>query len=342
MFFDIFYSILLLMAGLGAFLFGLHMFSSFFKRNNKRIKGAFSRVGENRFVNLGLGTGTTVLIQSSTATTVTIVGLVNAGVMTLSQATPAIFGANLGSALSDMLLSLSAFRIRYIFMAFVLIGVLAKVLTKQNSWLCKISDLFISFGIIFIGLNIMRGAFSDSEHLTNAFTRLFEVVHFPLLLVLLGFILTAIIQSSSASVGLYIAMAQSGVFGINSVLYLVIGSSLGTTLTMLIASIPANRDAKRTALVHLLFNLIGTAIWVPIIWGLGHILVPWFTDLITNIVWQISIFSAILNTTTVILLIGFSRKIAQLVTWIIKDKPQETPDSSNPLTPSSNPSHLPQ
>jgi len=325
-FWDIFYSLLMLLAGLGAFLYGLHVFSGFFKRNNHKVKNAFAKIGENRFFNAGIGAGTTVAVQSSTATTVTIVGLISAGVMTLPQATAAIIGANVGSALSDMLLSLSAFRIRYIFMAFTFVGVLGKAFTKRNNWFCKASDLFISFGLIFIGLNLMRSAFSDNIHLTEFFTNMFEVVRFPLLLVLLGFLLTAIIQSSSASVGLYIAMAANGVFGIETVLYLVIGSSLGTTLTMMLAAIPANRDAKRAALIHLFYNLFGTILFVTLIWSAGHILIPPFTRLIPSLIWQISVFSVILNLTTALILIWLVKPLTALVRKIIPDKPDKVID----------------
>jgi len=207
-------------------------------------------------------------------------------------------------------------------MMFVFIGAFTKILTKRER-LNKISDVLISFGIIFVGLEIMSMAFSGNEQLTNAFATMFESVQFPLLLLLLGFLLTAIIQSSTAATAIFITLAANGLLDFTSIIYLVFGSRLGTTITTLIASITANRNAKRAAMMHLLFNVLSTLIFLPIIWPLEHIIAPFFESIVPNPVWQISIFSLILNVATAIILLFFIKQINWMVHKIIKDKPEQ-------------------
>ena len=283
-------------------------------------------------VGFAVGTGATTLIQSSTATTIIVVGLVNAGVMTLGQSTPVIFGAIVGSALSNIMLSLSAFRIKYFFMAFVFVGAFMKILTKRKRF-HTIADLFISFGIIFVGLELMSSAFSGSDPLKNAFANMFEAASFPLLLILLGFMLTAIMQSSTAAIGIFIPLAGAGVLEFTEIMYLVIGSRLGTTIASLIAAIPANRNAKRAAVMHLMFNVLSTLIFLPIIWPLQHIIAPFFEGLVPNPIWQISIFSLVLNLATAIILLFFIKQINQLVYLIIRDKPEPIAICGQVITP---------
>ncbi|MCL2176754.1 MAG: Na/Pi symporter [Firmicutes bacterium] len=318
MFIDIFYSVLALLIGIGVFLVGIVKFTNFMKQQKESVRKTFEKVGENRFVNFSLGAATTTVIQSSTATTVITVSLVNASILTLSQAIPVIFGANFGSALSNLLLSLSAFRIRYYFMLLVFVGAFTKLLTRRPR-LNKLSDVFISFGIIFVGLSLMSGAFSDSDYLREGFEYLFETIQFPLLLILFAFLLTAIIQSSTAATAIFITMAANGVIGFSSIIYLVIGTSLGTTLTTILASIPANKNAKRTALVHLMFNVFGAVIFLSIVWPLQSTIIPFYERLIPNPVWQISVFTLIFNLFTALILLVFIKQINRLVHKIIKD-----------------------
>ncbi|MCL2755731.1 MAG: Na/Pi symporter [Firmicutes bacterium] len=323
MFWEVFYSILLLLTGIGVFLVGIVKFSNLLQTSgNDKVRAIFRQMGNNRMVGFAVGTGATTIIQSSTATTVIVVGLVNAGVMTLGQSTAVIFGANVGSALSNMLLSLSAFRIKYFFMALVFVGALTKILTKHKR-LNSIADIFISFGIIFVGLELMSSAFSGSEALTNGFSDMLAAVNFPLLLILLGFVLTAIIQSSTAATAIFIALAANGLLDFTSIIFLVFGTRLGTTLTTMIAAIPANRNAKRAAWMHLLFNVFGTIIFLPIIWPLQHVIAPFFENLVPNPIWQISIFSLVLNLANAIVLLFFIQPINKLVHLIVRDKPEQ-------------------
>jgi len=268
MFWEVFYAILLLLTGIGVFLVGIIKFSNVLQSsNNDRIKKYFEKLGNNRAKGFALGAGATTIIQSSTATTVITVGLVNAGIITFAQSTAVVFGANVGTALSNMLISLSAFRIKYFFMVLVFVGAFSKILVAKPK-VHKVADVLIAFGIIFVGLEIMSIAFRNNDALVDLFSKLFNTVQFPLLLVLIGFILAAIMNSSTAATALLITFAANGALTFISIMFLFIGIKLGTTLTTLIASIPASRCAKRVAVMHLLFNVFGALIFLPIIWSL--------------------------------------------------------------------------
>jgi len=317
------FSGLFFLAGVGVFLVGILKFSDLLQsESSARIKVLFQKMGNNRVVGFGVGTAATTVIQSSTATTVIIVGLVNAGVMTLGQSTAVIFGANVGTALSNMLLSLSAFRVKYIFMALTFVGAFTKLVT-QNKKAHKVSDILIAFGIIFIGLEVMSMAFRGNAELTNWFERIIGVTSFPLLLILWGFLLTAIIQSSTAATAIFIALAANIDLPFTAIIFLVIGTRLGTTITTLIAAIGATTNAKRAAVMHLMFNLLGTIIFLPILWPLQHIIAPFFENLVPDPVWQISIFALVLNLATALILLFLIKPLNKLVQVMVRDKPEQ-------------------
>ena len=336
MFWDTFSAVLFLFAGIGVFLVGVIMFSNVLQSGNKeRIAGLFVKMGNNRMVGFGLGTAATTVIQSSTATTVIVVGLVNAGVMTLAQSTAVIFGANVGTALSNMLLSLADLPVRYFFMSLVGIGAFIKVFSKKKR-ANKIADIMIAFGIIFVGLQIMRMAFSPTtyggQHLTSAFENMIAAINFPILLLLVGFLITAIIQSSTAAAAIFITLASQGIIDFSEIMYLVIGTLLGTTLTTLIASIPANKNAKRAAIIHLLFSVIATLVFLPILWPLESVFVPFFENLIPDPVWQISVFSLFIKLSTAIILLPLIKPINRLTYKIIPDKkPKPLPSDADEI-----------
>ena len=321
MFWEVLNSVLLLLAGVGIFLVGIVKFSQFLQTNsNDKIRVLFQRMGNNRIAGFGIGMGATTVIQSSTATTVIVVGLVNAGVMSFSQSTAVIFGANVGTAISNMLLSLSAFRVKYFFMLLCFVGAIIKMFTSKER-LNKLADIFIAFGIIFIGLEVMSMAFrGDDNAFTNAVENMLGAVSFPLLLILIGFALTAVINSSTAATAIFIALAANGLLGFVDIMYLVIGSRLGTTITTLIAAIPASKSAKRAAIMHLLFNLLGTVIFLPIIWPFQFVLAEFFENLIPDPIWQVSIFSLILNAATALILLGFIRPLNSFVYWLVPEE----------------------
>jgi len=324
MFWEIFYSVLMLLSGIGVFLIGIAKFSAMLQTNSSRqVNELFKRMGDNKAVGFGLGVGVTTVIQSSTATTVIVVGLVNAGIMTFAQSTAVIFGANVGSAVANMLLALSALRVRYFFMVLTFFGAFTKIVTK-NTKANRIADAFMAFGVIFIGLHIMSSAFSGSEYLTRGFTNLFESASFPLLLVLLGFAITAILNSSTGAAALFITLAANGVLTFTSIMYLVFGTFLGTTLTTLLASITASRCAKRAAVMHLMFNLAAIVIFLPIVWPLQGIIAPFFERAIPSQVWQITLFGLTIKLgTAIILLCFFVKPLSRLAYKIVPDRPEQ-------------------
>jgi len=318
---DIAFSISKLLLGIIVFLLAVKVFSSSLKGQFlHKMQPAFLKVSRNRFAALGVGAGATALMQSSTATTVLTVGLVNAGAITLFGATAIIMGANVGTTLTSLLVSLSSFKIGYIFMATCFIGVAIYVSAKDESKSKNIGSLLIGFGGIFIALELLSLSFSDSAFLTDIFEALFSRVTFPLLLILLGAMFTAIIQSSSASMAIYITMLASGVLCFASSVFLLFGSEIGTCLTTLIAASKANTVAKRAAVVHLLFNLFSATIFTAIFWPLGHLIIPAYTAIVTNPMWQLSIFQVAYNLITVAILIWAIKPMNWIVERLVRKR----------------------
>lgn len=317
---DIVYAVLSLLVGIGIFLVGIVMFSDCLEKNAaKGMRSLFKKISNNRWAGVGIGTGVTAIIQSSSATTVMVIGLINAGILTLFQATAIIMGANIGTTVTGLIVSLASFKIKYIFMAMAFVGALIKIITKKYRW-TMIADLLISFGILFVGLELMSSALSGNDELKSAFTDLFKTVDFPLLLILLGAVFTGLVQSSSAATAIFLVMIGDGLLGFNSALYLVLGANIGTCVTALLASITANTNAKRAALIHILFNLSGTIIFTALIWPLHGIIIPFYEKLIPDPMWQLSVFHVIFNVSTTLLLVWFIKPLNKLVCIIIKDK----------------------
>ena len=318
--------------GVGVFLLSVSHFSKVLQRRLKhKLQPLFSRIGNNRFSAVGVGAGATALMQSSTATTVITVGLVNAGIVTLFQATALIMGANIGTTFTSLLIALSSLQIKYVFMSLFFVGIIIKVILqikaakakkskntlnqkiKGNPKLQLAADLFIGFGGIFIGFEILSSAFSASPYFQDLFYELFSTITFPLLLILLGAVFTAIIQSSTASVALYITMLTSGVLGLSSAIFLILGSEIGTCSTTLIASLKQKSAAKSAAAIHLLFNVFSAILFTAILWPFGGYILPIFSRLVPSTSWQLPVFQVIYNTVTVAVLIWFIKPLVYLV-----------------------------
>ncbi|MCL2848100.1 MAG: Na/Pi symporter [Firmicutes bacterium] len=315
---DILQSMLLMSFGIAVFLFAITHFSRILQQNFKqKLQPIFNKIGSNRFAAVGVGAGATAIMQSSTATTVITVGLVNVGIITLFQATALIMGANIGTTVTSLLIALSHLQVKYLFMSLFFIGLFLRVITSDNnpkhSKKLFIGNLFIGFGAIFIGLEILSSSFSNSDILQNVFYNLFSTVTFPLILILLGAVFTAIIQSSAASVALYMTMLTSGVLTLPSAIFLVLGSEIGTCSTTLIASTKANTVAKKAAAMHLIFNLFSAILFAIILWPFGRYILPVFVTIIPNSALQISIFQIIYNVISVAVLLPFIRPLNKLV-----------------------------
>jgi phosphate:Na+ symporter len=323
MFWDITTSVMELFIGVGVFLLAIVMLSKIFGQPSERLHRFFKKTGNNRFTNVGLGIVTVGITQSSTPTTVIVISLVSGGMLTLIQATGLIMGINIGSSLTSLLFVFSTFRIRYFIMFLIFVGAAIRMATKNEKW-SKAANIFITFGLLFIGLGMMSSALGSNEIIVNFFQGVFSNITFPLWLFLIGTLFAALIQSSSAAIGISVAMVASGLLPFESAIFIVIGANLGTSFIAVIASLACNRDAKRVGLFHVLFNLLGSILFLAVVWPLQGILVPWYQGLIHEPVIQMSVFHVVFNTMTMLALIPFILPLNKLVCWIIKDKEEGT------------------
>ena len=254
-------SILLgLLGGLALFLYGMQMMSAGLEAAaGNRMKGILERLTSNRFLGILVGAGITAVIQSSSATTVMVVGFVNSGMMTLKQAVWIIMGANIGTTITGQLIALDVGAVAPLF-AFV--GVAMVVFLKKPQ-IHHYGNILAGLGVLFIGMEMMGSAMEPLRE-WPAFVNLVSTFSNPVVGILAGAAFTALIQSSSASVGILQALALSGVIGLDSAVYVLFGQNIGTCITAVLASIGTSRNAKRTTIIHLMFNVFGTVLFTVI------------------------------------------------------------------------------
>ena len=310
--------ILSLLGGLALFLYGMQMMSSGLEAAaGNRMKQILERLTANRFLGVAVGAAITAVIQSSSATTVMVVGFVNSGMMTLIQAVWIIMGANIGTTITGQLIALDVGALAPLF-AFC--GVALVVFTKKvrlHHWGLIVAGL----GILFIAMDMMSAAMMPLRELP-AFIDLMTRFSNPLLGILAGALFTAAIQSSSASVGILQALAVSGVIGLPSAVYVLFGQNIGTCITAVLASIGTSRNAKRTTVIHLLFNVIGTATFTVIC-----VLTPLtaFVESLTpaNMAAQIANMHTLFNIATTLMLLPFGTLLAKAAVRILPERPSE-------------------
>ena len=250
-------NVLSLLGGLALFLYGMHMMSSGLEAAaGNRMKSILEKLTANRFLGVAVGAGITAVIQSSSATTVMVVGFVNSGLMSLRQAVWIIMGANIGTTITGQLIALDVGALAPL-MAFA--GV-ALVVFFKNPKLHNYGSIVAGLGVLFIGMDMMSAAMKPLAD-EPAFVSLMTRFENPLLGILAGAVFTALIQSSSASVGILQALAASGAISFSSAVFVLFGQNIGTCITAVLASIGTSRNAKRTTLIHLMFNIIGTIIF---------------------------------------------------------------------------------
>ncbi|WP_133967488.1 Na/Pi cotransporter family protein [Eubacterium limosum] len=307
-----------LLGGLALFLYGMQMMSSGLEAAaGNRMKQILERLTANRFLGVAVGAAITAVIQSSSATTVMVVGFVNSGMMTLIQAVWIIMGANIGTTITGQLIALDVGALAPLF-AFC--GVALVVFTKKvklHHWGLIVAGL----GILFIGMDMMSTAMMplrDSPAFVNLMTRFSN----PALGILAGAVFTAAIQSSSASVGILQALAVSGVIGLPSAVYVLFGQNIGTCITAVLASIGTSRNAKRTTVIHLLFNVIGTVVFTVIC-----MLTPLtaFVESLSpaNPAAQIANMHTLFNIATTLMLLPFGTLLAKAAVRILPERPSE-------------------
>lgn len=307
--------------GLGMFLYGMNtMADGLQKSAGNKMKQLLGFLTNNRFLAIIVGALITAIIQSSSATTVMIVGFVNAGIINLTQAVGVIMGANIGTTITAWLVSMSEWgeALKPEFFAPLIIGIGAFLIMFSKKEKKKdIGEIAIGFGILFIGLSFMSGAINPYKD-APIFSRAFQLLgKNPILGILTGAIVTAIIQSSSASVGILQTLAYNGVVNWNSAVFITLGQNIGTCVTALLSSIGAHKTAKRAAFIHLLFNVVGAILFGIIMFFVFQVNKQFALAPINSI--QISIFHTIFNITNTILLFPFANFLVKLSEFIIKD-----------------------
>ncbi len=257
--------LLQLSGGLGLFLFGMSLMSDSIERAaGAKLRSILELFTKNRFMGMLVGIVFTGIIQSSSACTVMVVSFVNTGLMNLYQAAGVIFGANIGTTVTSQLVS---FNLSKVAPVFVLLGIISVTFIKDTR-VKKIGDIVLGFGILFMGLSLMSGAMGNLKE-NQEIVDILKGMHNPLLAIFLGTVVTGIIQSSSVTVSIVLLMANQGLLGLDIVLYTILGCNIGACASAMIASLNGKKDAKRAAMIHLLFNVIGTIILFFILYFAG-------------------------------------------------------------------------
>lgn len=306
--------VLSLFGGLALFLYGMQMMSGGLEAAaGNKMKAILEKLTSNRVKGVLVGAGITAVIQSSSATTVMLVGFVNSGLMTLKQAVWVIMGANIGTTITGQLIALDMGAIAPIFA----IGGVGAIMFVKNERVHHISSIFAGLGILFMGMDMMGAAMvplQESEEFIAMMTKFSN----PVLGILVGALFTALIQSSSASIGILQALASTGMIPLSSAVYVLFGQNIGTCITAVLASIGTKVNAKRTTIIHMLFNVIGTTIFTVVC-----MLTP-YVELIESLtpgnpVAQIANAHTVFNIVTTLLLLPFGTTLANVAEHILPD-----------------------
>ena len=333
-FISILTAILTLLAGIGVFLVACTMMSSNLESAaSRRLKQLFSHTGNNKLIGVGIGTLGTAAIQSSGAVTVMVIGFVNVGIMSLTQAATIIYGANIGTTVTAQLVALglsgsNSLSTTVLFAAFAGIGAFMMLFAKSDAWK-KTGGILTGFGMLFVGLSMMANAMDEFGALDSVKLFLASIRN-PLLLVLLGTIITAIIQSSSVMTSIAITMVVTGLIALDQGIYLTMGSNIGSCVVAIIAGLTSGVAAKRTAMIHLLFNVLGVVLFLCAaltlslvtagVWSFGTIFEHLFPSAPQL---QLAMFHTVFNVTTMLVALPLTNALVNLACRIIKDQPTQ-------------------
>lgn len=306
--------VLSLFGGLALFLYGMQMMSGGLEAAaGNKMKAILEKLTSNRVKGVLVGAGITAVIQSSSATTVMLVGFVNSGLMTLKQAVWVIMGANIGTTITGQLIALDMGAIAPIFA----IGGVGVMMFVKNEKVHHISSIFAGLGILFMGMDMMGAAMVPLQE-SEKFIAMMTKFSNPLLGILVGALFTALIQSSSASVGILQALASTGMIPLSSAVYVLFGQNIGTCITAVLASIGTKVNAKRTTIIHLMFNVIGTAIFTVVCMVTPY--VHWIESLTPgDPVAQIANAHTVFNIITTLILLPFGSALANAAEHILPD-----------------------
>ena len=339
-------AVLSLIAGIGVFLIACTMMSSNLESvSSNKLKKLFAKTSKSKLMGVGIGTVATAAIQSSGATSVMAIGFVNAGIMTLMQAATVIYGANIGTTITGQITALGMFEntisTGVIFATFAGIGAFIMAFAKKDV-VKKIGGILAGFGMLFVGLDMMSAsmkAFAELESVKN----FLALIKNPILLVLIGAVFTAIIQSSSVMTSVAITMVFTGLISLDQGIYLTMGSNIGSCAVAIIAGITSGANAKRTALIHLLFNVTGVIIFMLVammmreisksvnpsrVITFGYLFEKMFPNAPQT---QLAMFHTFFNVITVALVLPLTNLMVKLVTKIIPDKKATSQDSEERL-----------
>ena len=327
---DIF-SIFTLCGGLAFFLFGMHVMSqSLEKLAGGKLESTLRKMTSNPFKSLGLGAGITVAVQSSSAVTVMLVGLVNSGIMALDQTVGVIMGSNIGTTLTAWILSMAGIESDNIFISLLkpenfapvvaLFGIALFMISKKKKRK-DIGMIMLGFSVLMYGMELMKDSVAPLADMPE-FQHLLVAFSVPIVGVLFGAVFTGVIQSSAASVGILQALSMTGTISYRMAIPIIMGQNIGTCVTALISSIGVNRNAKRVTVVHMSFNIIGTVICLLVFYGLDALVHFTFLDKAINPV-EIAFVHSVFNILTTIILLPFSKLLVKLAYKIIPDNKNE-------------------
>ena len=323
-------AILTLLAGIGIFLIACQMMSANLESaSSKKLKKLFEKASRSKMLGVGIGTIGTAAIQSSGATSVMTIGFVNAGIISLSQAATIIYGANIGTTVTAQIVALGMFggnavSTTVIFSAFAGLGAFISLFAKSNKWK-NIGGILTGFGMLFVGLALMSSSMENFAALDGVKNFLASVSN-PILLVIIGAVLTAIIQSSSVMTSIALAMVVTGLIGLDQGIFLTMGSNIGSCVVAIIAGLTSGRNAKRTALIHLLFNCSGVVIFLTayyimtLVSGGSYSFATLFEALFPGVPQtQLAMFHTFFNVATVCIILPMNSLMVKLVCKLIPD-----------------------
>ena len=316
-------AVICLLSGLGILLIGFKLLSdNIEKLANSGLKKLFNKTSKNCWVGIGIGAAVTAIIQSSGASTIMIVGFVNAGLMDLFQATSMIMGANIGTTVTAQIASLGSFDVALYATLFAFIGAFMNMFCKKDKYK-TIGLALAGLGIVFLSLDLMKDAMKVFSNST-AFTNLLQNVSNPFLLLFIGIGLTALLQSSSALTTILIAMVTAGLTigkGPNDIIYVILGTNIGSCVTALLSSFGASINGKRASVIHLLFNTIGSLLFfiVLLLWPtfMESTFIRWFPDAPGT---QIAMFHTFFNVVCSLMFVPFIKYFVKLAEWLVRER----------------------
>lgn len=322
---DYVYSVITILAGCGVFLLGFKLLSdNMEKLAGNGLKRLFNKTSDKKLVGVGLGAAATAVVQSSAITTVMVIGFVNTGIMSLKQAATIIMGANIGTTITAQIVALQAFNLNVFFMALAFIGMAMNMFSKKDK--VRLAGIALAgLGIVFVGLDVMSGAM-EGEMIHAALETVLSKATNPVFLLFIGVAFTALIQSSSAVTTIIIAMAMQGLIvggGGNAVLYVILGSNIGSCVTALISSIGTSVNARRASIIHLLFNVIGAVIFMVVLLIFPQFQEKTFERWFSSPETQIAMFHTFFNVLCTLMFLPFTNVLVKLAMLIVPETKTE-------------------